>query len=49
MNRYRNLFRALILASAGLFLIHAFHAMRAETCPLDPFAPADLFPCGSAL
>jgi hypothetical protein len=49
MTRYRNLFRALILAGAGLFLLHAIHSMRAETCPLDPFAPADLYPCGSSL
>ena len=49
MTRYRTLFKALILAGASLFLLHAFHSMRAETCPLDPFAPADLYPCGSSL
>jgi hypothetical protein len=49
MSRYRTLFRALILAVAGLFLLHVVHSMRAETCPLDPFAPADLYPCGSTL
>ena len=46
MTRYRTLFRALIVAGVGLFLLHAYHTMRVETCPLDPFAPADLFPCG---
>jgi hypothetical protein len=49
MIRYRLLFRVLIAAGAGLFLLHAFNSMRSQTCPLDPFAPADLYPCGSEL
>jgi hypothetical protein len=49
MIRYRPLFIALLVAGAGLFLLHAYNSMRAEACPLDPFAPADVYPCGSAL
>ncbi|MDB5670467.1 MAG: hypothetical protein JWO25_1426 [Alphaproteobacteria bacterium] len=49
MIRYRHLFRALVVAGAGLFLLHAIHSMRAQACPLDPFAPADIYPCGSDL
>jgi hypothetical protein len=49
MTRYRALLRVLALAGAGLFLLHAFNSMRSQTCPLDPFAPADLYPCGSEL
>jgi hypothetical protein len=49
MIRNRHLFRMLLVAGAGLFLLHAFNSMRAEACPLDPFAPADIYPCGSDL
>jgi hypothetical protein len=49
MTRNRFLLRAMIVAGAGLFLLHAFHSMRAQTCPLDPWAPADIYPCGSSL
>jgi hypothetical protein len=49
MSRYRNVFKVLIVAGVGLLMIHAFNSMRAQTCPLDPFAPADLYPCGSEI
>ena len=49
MTRYRTLLIVLVLAGAGLFLLHAFNSMRSQRCPLDPFAPADLYPCGSRL
>ena len=49
MMRYRILVRALLVAGAGLFLLHAYNSMRAEPCPIDPFAPADLYPCDARL
>jgi hypothetical protein len=49
MIRYRTLLRVAIFAGAGLLLLHAFNSMRSQTCPLDPFAPADIYPCGSEL
>jgi hypothetical protein len=49
MSRYRAFLRALIVAGTGLFLLHAFNAMRSQSCPIDPFAPADVYPCGSNL